>query len=109
LTTSFIGHVRNGVVALKGAVSLADGQSVRVELPGGGTGDRNKADGGDRVRQLQLLFADWTEEEGKLADEEVDRFRVALDRNQNKQSQDARPLPRGCQGKKELVRAMYWA
>jgi len=82
LTTSFIGHVRNGVVVLDSEVSLADGQTVRVEPLDQGTEDRSNADRGDRVRRLRQLFAEWTEEDGKLADEEADRLRAALGRNQ---------------------------
>jgi hypothetical protein len=33
----------------------------------------------DRVRRLQQLFDQWTEEDGKLSDEEAGRLRTALD------------------------------
>ena len=75
--TSFIGHVKNGVVVLNTTVSLADGQAVRVEPLGTGI-DAARA---DRIRQMQQLFAEWNEEDGKLTDEEADRLHQALEQS----------------------------
>ena len=79
--TSYFGQVRNGVVVLDSGVGLADGQTVRVEPVGSGAEDESDADRAERVRRLQQLLADWTEEDGELTDEEADRLRVALDRD----------------------------
>jgi hypothetical protein len=78
---SYPGHVKNGVVVLDDKVSLNDGQAVRVELVSPGTEARVDAERGERVRKLRQLFAEWTEEDSKLTDEEADRLRAALDRN----------------------------
>lgn len=79
--SSYIGHVKNGVIILDAQVSLADGQAVRVEplAPGSETPlDHERA---EQVRQLQQLFAEWTEEDGQLSDEEADRLHAALEAN----------------------------
>ena len=76
--SSYIGHVRNGVVVLDSQIPLADGQAVRVEPLGHGTQRQIDTERADRVRQLQELFAEWTEEDGKLSDEEADRLHAAL-------------------------------
>lgn len=79
--SAFIGHVKNGVVVLDPQVALKDGQAVRVELLGQGAEAQFDAERADRIRQLQQLFSEWTEEDGKLSDEEADSLHVALDRN----------------------------
>jgi hypothetical protein len=76
--SSYIGHVKNGVVVLDPQVPLTDGQAVRVEPLGSGAERHLDTARADRVRQLQELFAEWTEEDGKLSDEEADRLHVAL-------------------------------
>ena len=76
--SSYIGHVKNGVVVLDPQVPLTDGQAVRVEPLGQETERQIDTDRADRVRQLQELFAEWTEEDGKLSDEEADRLHAAL-------------------------------
>ena len=80
-SASYIGHVKNGVVVLDTQVSLNDGQAVRVEPLGQGTGIQLDTDRADRVRQLQQLFAEWTAEDAKLSDAEADRLRAALEQN----------------------------
>jgi hypothetical protein len=79
--TSYIGHVKNGVVVLDGPVSLREGQVVRVEPIGEKIGTQPDIERTDRVRQLQQLFAEWTEEDGKLSDDEADRLRTALEQS----------------------------
>jgi hypothetical protein len=79
--TSYIGHVRNGVVVLDGPVTLREGQVVRVEPIGEKMGTPPDIERTDRVQQLQQLFAKWTEEDGELSDEEADGLRTALEQS----------------------------
>ena len=72
---AYIGHVKNGVIVLDAQINLDEGQPVRVEPLAQTPLDTERA---ERVRQLQQLFAQWTEEDGKLTDEEADRLRTAL-------------------------------
>jgi len=76
--SGFLGHVRNGVVVFDAHVALKDGQTVRVEPIGQDVEERVDT---ERIRQLKQLFDAWTEEDGKLADEQADVLRVALDRD----------------------------
>ena len=78
---SYLGHVKNGVVVLDTQVALNDGQAVRVEPLGPGTGAKLDTERADRVRQLQQYFAEWTVEDGKLSDAEADRLHAALEQN----------------------------
>ena len=71
-TSSFTGHVRNGVVILDAEFALSEGLAVRIEP---------LADTADRVRQLQQLFNQWTEEDAKLTTEEADRLHIALEQS----------------------------
>jgi hypothetical protein len=75
-SASYPGHVKNGVVVLDIQVPLPEGQPVRVEPVAQRTLDQERA---DRVRQLQYLFSEWTEEDGKLPDEEADRLHAGLE------------------------------
>jgi hypothetical protein len=79
--TSYVGRVRNGVVVLDGPVNLREGQVVRVEPIGEKMGTQGGIDRTDRLQQLQQLFAEWTQEDAKLADEEADRLRTALEQS----------------------------
>ena len=81
LSASYLGHVKNGVVVLDVHVSLQDGQAVRVEPLGQETGNQLEMAHADRVRQLQQLLGEWTEEDGKLSDEDADRLHAALENN----------------------------
>ena len=83
LLPSYIGHVRNGVVVLDQNAPLAEGQSVRVEPVA--TQAMLDADRMERVRQLQGLFQQWTEEDALLSNEEADRLRLALNHSQGLQ------------------------
>jgi hypothetical protein len=78
---TFMGHVKNGVVIPDTQVSLTDGQPVRVEPLSPGTPDQIEAERADRLRRLQQLFAEWTEEDSQLSDEEADRLHTALEQN----------------------------
>jgi hypothetical protein len=75
---SYIGHVKDGVVVFDAHVSLPDGQAVRVEPLGEAPLTQERA---DQVRRLQQLFAEWTEEDGKLSEEEAERLHTALERS----------------------------
>jgi hypothetical protein len=78
-SASYIGHVKNGVVVLDYNVALKEGQAVRVEpLPASTLPQHERA---DRVRRLQQVLAEWTEEDGKLSEEEADRLHSALSQN----------------------------
>jgi hypothetical protein len=78
---SYFGHIRNGVIVFDAQVFLNEGQPVRVE-PLGQDGDSNlDHEAADRVRKLQMLFTTWTEEDGKLSNEEADRLGKALERS----------------------------
>jgi hypothetical protein len=75
LEPSYFGHVKNGVVVFDAQTPLREGQSVRVEpLPA-------KDGQADRIEQLRRLFADWTEEDGKLPEEQADVLREALEQH----------------------------
>ena len=80
---SYIGHVRNGVVVLDQNAPLAEGQAVRVEPVASPA--MLDADRMERVRQLQSLFQQWTEEDALLSNEEADRLRLALNNSQGLQ------------------------
>lgn len=75
-----IGHVKNGVIVVGDGTSLPDGQPVRVEPldPAANTGDEDST---ERIRKLERLFAEWTEEDGKLSGEEADRLQAALEQH----------------------------
>ena len=75
---AYTGHVKNGVIVLDAHVILDEGQAVRVEPVANIPLDAQQA---ERVRELRQLFAEWTEEDGKLTEEEADCLHVALDRN----------------------------
>ena len=77
--SSYIGRVKNGTVVLDADVFLKDGQTVRVEPLGQGAGASLDVERTERVRQLQQLFVEWTEEDGKLSSEEADCLRAALE------------------------------
>ena len=72
--------MKNGVVVLE-AGSLEEGQAVRVEPIEPGTQSPLDSERAARVRRLQQRFAEWTEEDGRLTDEEADRLRAALDQH----------------------------
>lgn len=80
-SVSHVAHVKNGVVVLDTQVVLNDGQAVRVEPLGPGTGMQFDIERADRLRQLQQLFAEWTVEDGKLSDAEADLLHAALEQN----------------------------
>ena len=75
---TYTGHVKNGVIVLDAQVTLDEGQAVRVEPL---TDSPLAALQAQRVHQLQELFAEWTEEDGRLTDEDADRLRTALQQN----------------------------
>jgi hypothetical protein len=79
--TSYIGHVRNGVIVFDTDVRLQDGQAVRVEPLAFGAHFPIDTERTDRVRRLQQLFTSWIEEDAQLTDEEADRLRNALEQN----------------------------
>jgi hypothetical protein len=74
--TSYLGHVENGVVVFDARVPLKDGQAVRVEPLEGLDAER-----ADHIAQLQKLFAEWTQEDGQLAEDEADKLQTALDQS----------------------------
>lgn len=75
LPHSYLGHVKNGVVVFDAQTSLAEGQPVRVEPLD------EIAKRADKIEQLQKLFAVWTEEDGKLSEDQADVLRKALEAN----------------------------
>jgi hypothetical protein len=75
---SYTGHVKDGVVVFDSPVTLPEGQAVRVEPLGDVPVNQERM---DKVRRLQELFAQWTEEDGKLSEEEADRLHAALERS----------------------------
>ena len=77
---SYIGHVRNGVVVVDDQVSLSEGQTVRVE-PLNADNEHVDRERAERLRQLRQLFADWTEEDARLSDEEADRLHTSLEQS----------------------------
>lgn len=77
---SYIGHVRNGLVVLGADALLAEGQAVRVEPLASEA--KLDADRMERVRKLQSLFEQWTQEDAQLSDEDADCLRLALDRDE---------------------------
>jgi hypothetical protein len=78
---SYLGHVKNGVIVLEGNMRLNEGQAVRIEpLSQNAKADLDE-EPAQRVRQLQQLFAEWTEEDGKLSAEQADCLHEALEQN----------------------------
>src|SRR5262245_56134451 len=75
----YIGHVKNGVIILDAPTSLTEGQAVRVEPLEQGADASRAMDSAVRIQQLQRLFAEWTEEDGKLSGEEADRLHAGLE------------------------------
>jgi tRNA(fMet)-specific endonuclease VapC len=80
-SSAHLGHVKNGVVVLDTPLQLKEGQAVRVEPVEDEMERQADTDRADRVRGLQQLFAEWTEEDARLSDEEADRLRTALEQN----------------------------
>ncbi len=76
---SLTGHVRNGVVVPDDQVPLPEGQTVRIEPISPGTPSAEEAQRAERVQRLQQLFAEWTEEDVRLSDEEADCLHRALE------------------------------
>jgi hypothetical protein len=81
LTPPLIGHVKNGVVVLDVQGCLLDGQSVRVEPVDEIQITPVDAERAKRVHELQRLFGEWNEEDGKLSEDEADRLQCALAQN----------------------------
>ena len=79
--SSYIGHVKNGVIIIDAQISLQDGQAVRVEPLGPQTETPIDAERAERVGRLQQLFTQWTDEDATLSDEEADRLQSALAEN----------------------------
>jgi hypothetical protein len=79
--SSYLGHVKNGVIVLDESAALKEGQAVRVEPLGQEIGAESASDRGDRVHQLEQLFAAWTEEDGKLSEDDADRLDAALEQS----------------------------
>ncbi len=63
------------------AVSLNEGQAVRVEPINERVEAETATERADRVQRLQQLFDEWTAEDSQLSDEEADRLRIALEQN----------------------------
>jgi hypothetical protein len=79
--TSYTGYVKNGVIVLDTNAGLVEGQAVRVVPLGEQEQIGREKESAERMRQLQLLFAEWTDEDGKLSDKEADCLRAALIQN----------------------------
>lgn len=75
---TYTGHVKNGVIVLDAHVILDEGQAVRVQPLAQPPLDAGRA---ERIRQLQELFTEWTEEDGQLTDDEANRLHAALDQS----------------------------
>lgn len=79
--SSYVGHVKNGVIVLDTVVPLTEGLAVRIE-PLGHDASTSVRDGrADQLQRMQTLFAQWDEEDGKLSDEDADRLHIALQQN----------------------------
>jgi hypothetical protein len=65
------------VVVFDVQTTLEDGQAVRVE-PVGRVEMSPERKLALQIQQLEQLFNQWTEEDGKLSDEEADRLHEAL-------------------------------
>ena len=78
---TYLGHVKNGVVHFDptptdGNVPCVDGQAVKVEpIISDSAHDRAR-----RLSELQRRFAEWTEEDGQLSDEQADCLQAALEK-----------------------------
>jgi GAF domain-containing protein len=79
--SSYLGHVKNGVIVLDETASLKEGQAVRVEPLKQEIGTESASDRGDRVHRMEQLFTAWTEEDGKLSEEDADRLAAALEQS----------------------------
>jgi hypothetical protein len=78
---SYIGHVKNGVIVLDGKAPLTEGQTVRVEPLDQRAGGEQAEDWAESIRELRRLFDEWTDEDGRLPDENTDRLQEALDQS----------------------------
>lgn len=79
--SSFVGHVKNGVIVPDVAVPLNEGQIVRVEPVNEGMETESAQQRVERIARLQQLFDAWTEEDSQLSDEEAGRLQIALEQN----------------------------
>lgn len=79
--SSYIGHVKNGVIILDAQVSLTDGQAVRVELLASEQESPVSGERGEQLKQLQTLFAQWDEEDKEMLEEDAEAFHKALEQN----------------------------
>ena len=78
---SYRGHVEDGVVIFDSEGLPAEGQKVNVQ-PIETASDRPlESEQADRLREMERHFAEWTEEDGKLSDEEADVLENALRRS----------------------------
>jgi hypothetical protein len=77
--SSYTGHFKNGVVIPDAQMPHPDGQAVRIEPVGPNAKTPGDAQRAERVRRLQQLFAEWTEEDSQLTDGEADRLHAALE------------------------------
>src|SRR5580765_3326235 len=78
--STVLGHVQDGVIVVDASVILPEGQVVRIEPLSEAATDVDSLRV-DRVRQLQQLFAQWTEEDAKLSAEDADCLHNALEKH----------------------------
>lgn len=76
--TTYLGHVKDGVIILDTQVVLAEGQAVRVEPvrevgPTSGSAERDQ-----QLQAMKNIFTQWDEEDRSLTDEEAERLQIAL-------------------------------
>ena len=79
--SSYVGHVKNGVVVLDTVVPLAEGQAVRVEPLASRPESPVDPARTELLAKMKQTFDAWTEEDGKLSDEEADCLHIALQQN----------------------------
>ncbi|MGL6073162.1 MAG: hypothetical protein ACRC8S_03260 [Fimbriiglobus sp.] len=79
--TTYLGHVKNGVIILDAPASLTEGQAVRVEPLPKVQPTPISDERAEQLKRIQALFAQWREEDSSLSDEEGEALQEALRNN----------------------------
>jgi hypothetical protein len=79
---TLVGHVKNGVIVVDGAVNLPEGQAVRIEPLAGESRAGTLSDGlSNQLQEMKALFAQWDEEDSLVPEETAEDFHRSLERH----------------------------
>ena len=79
--SSYVGHVRNGVIVPDANFALTEGLAVRFEPLEQELVTPISDERADQLQQMQKLFAQWDEEDSNISDEDAESFHQALEQN----------------------------